>query len=100
MKFQHPLGSSLRSAALLAAMSGLAGCVATAPDYESRFGDAARQTRAAQVIDPQAPMRNTDAPVIDGKATAGVVRAYADTYGYGVKEPRQPALTLTTTGGR
>jgi type IV pilus biogenesis protein CpaD/CtpE len=78
----------------------LTGCASAAPDWESRHGDASRQMHAAQVIDPQAPTRNRDIQGVDGKAAAGVVRAYAESYGYGVKEPKQPALTLNTTGGQ
>lgn len=84
----------------LAALTGCAYMTGAAPEWESRFGDAARQMTAAQVIDPQAPARNKDIQGVDGKAAAGVVKAYGETYGYGVKEPKQPALTLTTTGGQ
>jgi hypothetical protein len=78
----------------------LSGCAAASasPDWDSRFGDVARQVRATQVIDPQAPSRNTDVQGIDGKAAAGVGRAYAESYGYGVKESKQPVLTLSTSG--
>jgi len=72
----------------------LVGCVATAPEWNARFGDAARQARAAQVIDPNAPSRNVAAPVIDSKATAGAQTGYATSYGYAVKEVKPPAITL------
>lgn len=76
---------------------GLGGCAQTAPDWEARFGDAARQSRAAQVIDPSAPTRNADRPAAtDGKAVAGAQKAYADSFGYAVKETRPP---VTATGG-
>jgi hypothetical protein len=78
----------------------LSGCAATAPDWEGSFGDAARQLRAAQVIDPAAPSRNTGPALTDGKATAGAQKAYADSYGYAVKETAQPPLTISTTGGK
>lgn len=35
-----------------------AGCAASAPQWESRFGDSARQLRAQQTIDAAAPQRN------------------------------------------
>ena len=76
----------------------LSGCVATAPEWDSRFGDAARQARAAQVIDPDAPRRNVAPPVIDGKATAGAQTGYSASYGYAVKEARQPPLTVLPVG--
>jgi type IV pilus biogenesis protein CpaD/CtpE len=84
----------------VAALTGCAYMTGAAPEWESRFGDASRQMTAAQVIDPQAPARNKDIQGVDGKAAAGVVRAYAESYGYGVKEPKPPALTLTTTGAQ
>ena len=80
---------------------GLAGCVNTTPNWERSFGDASRQTRAQQVIDPDAPSRNTGAPLADGKAVAGAQKAYAKSYGYAVEEPKQSALpVIPTTGGR
>lgn len=78
----------------------LSACVATSPDWESTFGDAARQARAAQVIDPGASTRNTGVGSTDGKAVEGAQKAYAESYGYGVKEAKQPALSISTTGGR
>jgi len=74
--------------------ASLAGCALTAPEWESRFGDAARQARAAQVIDPAASRRNTTGPVIDSKATAGAQTNYATSYGYAIKEVKPPAITL------
>jgi outer membrane lipoprotein SlyB len=80
--------------------TGLTGCAATAPHWDARFGDAARQTRAVQVIDPGATTRNRTVVGADGKAVAGAHKAYAESYGYGVKEPTQPALSVNTTVGR
>jgi len=74
--------------------TALAGCAATAPQWESRFGDAARQARATQVIDPAASSRNITGPVIDSKATAGAQTNYATSYGYAIKEVKPPAITL------
>ena len=54
--------------------------------------------RAAQVIDPNAPTRNTGLGTTDGKAVAGAQKAYADSYGYAVKEPKPPELSISTTG--
>ena len=78
----------------------LAGCANTAPEWEGSFGDSARQLRAAQVIDPAASSRNTGVGLTDGKATAGAQKAYADSFGYAVKESAQPALSISTTGGK
>ena len=76
----------------------LAGCVATAPEWDSRHGDASRQARALQVIDTAAPTRNVTGPVIDSKATAGAQTGYATSYGYAVKEVKPPAITLVPSG--
>jgi hypothetical protein len=90
---------SMNSLALLVTL--LAGCAASyAPEWESTFGDAARQVRAAQVIDPAASTRNTELAPTDGKAVAGAQKAYAESYGYGPKEAKQPALSISTTGAR
>jgi hypothetical protein len=76
----------------------LCGCVAPASEWNKSFGDAARQLRAAQVIDVDAPRRNTTPPVIDGKATSGAQTGYATSYGYAVKEARQAPLTVLPVG--
>jgi hypothetical protein len=100
------LPHALRVASLLAAAALLGGCAAatSSPDWDSRFGDAARQVRAAQVIDPQAPARNTDIQGIDGKAAAGAMKGYAKSYGYAVEEPKNSleslVRSLRTTGER
>ena len=75
----------------------LAGC-ATAQEWERNFGDAARQVRAAQTIDPNAPSRNTALAPTDGKAAAGAMTKYAESHGYAVKEAKQPVLTISTSG--
>jgi hypothetical protein len=85
---------------IVAACTTLAACVATAPEWDARFGDAARQARALQVIDPAAPARNVTQPRIDSKATAGAQTNYATSYGYAVKEQKPPTLTITTTTGQ
>ena len=77
----------------------LAGC-ATAPAWERNFGEAARQTRASQVIDPDAPSRNTGLTTTDGKAAAGAMTKYAESHGYAVKEAKQPLLAVPTSGSR
>jgi hypothetical protein len=78
----------------------LCGCTSTAPGWESRFGDAARQARASQVIDVDAPSRVANAQGTDGKAAAGAMKAYAESYGYAVKEAKTPAVSISTNIGR
>jgi len=72
----------------------LCACVSASPEWDARFGDAARQARASQTIDPAASTRNVAQPAIDGKATAGAQTKYATSYDYAVKEAKQPALTI------
>ena len=88
--------STLPTLFLTAAL--LCGCVATAPEWNKNFGDAARQLRAAQTIDVDSPSRNITPPVIDGKATSGAQTGYATSYGYAVKEAKQPPLTVLQVG--
>lgn len=82
------------------AAASVAACVNTAPQWDSTFGDASRQARALQVINPDAPSQNTASPPTDGKAAAGAQTRYSESYGYAVKEGKQPALSITNTGGR
>lgn len=88
------------AAALIAcAVALLAGCAAatSAPRWESRLGDSVRQANAAQVRDPQAPGRHADIRGLDGKAAAGAMKGYAESYGYAVKEAKQPAVSITNS---
>ena len=85
---------------LSATVAGLAGCAETSPQWDARFGQSVVATRAAQVMDPQAPMRPFVAPLADGKAVAGAMKNYSESYGYAVKAQPQPVLTLSTTGAR
>ena len=78
----------------------LSGCAATAPDWESRFGDASRQLRAAQVHDLNASSRNSASGLTDGKSVAGSQNAYADSFGYAVKEGKAPIFVFSATGGQ
>lgn len=89
-----------KNAILAAVAACLAGCANTAPEWESRFGDAARQVRALQVVDPGAPSRNRGAALADGKAVSGAQKAYEKSYGYAVEEPKQSALPVISTTGR
>lgn len=71
----------------------LGGCVSSpTPNYDARFGDAVRQGRAAQTLNPQ-PSNN---PVMgmDGKATKEAVDRY-----HNVKvPPQQQPMTLINIG--
>ncbi|MCK0510441.1 pilus assembly protein [Aromatoleum buckelii] len=80
-----------RLTAALAALA-LTGCVATSPNWDSRFGEAARTTAAQQIIFPEAS-KNTD-PVagIDGKAAQGAMGEYAKSYT--TPEPQASIMTI------
>lgn len=83
---------------LLSSVAALLGaCAQTSPNWDAHFGDAARQAAAQQVIDPNAPSRQTAPGRTDGKATAGAMKAYADSYGYAVKEAKQPEIAILPT---
>ena len=74
--------------------------VATAPGWEANFGDAARQARAAQVIDPNAPSRNTGLGTTDGKAVAGAKTAIRRVVWLRGQGGQQPHRCTQYDGGR
>ncbi|MFW5330453.1 hypothetical protein [Hydrogenophaga sp. ZJX-1] len=71
---------SLRLAALLATTSLLTACASTTPQLDAVFGDAVREARTAQTLNPKAS-ENTD-PVlgIDGKAGASAQQRYQESF--------------------
>ncbi|HEX6705497.1 MAG TPA: hypothetical protein VF169_12115 [Albitalea sp.] len=77
----------------------LAACAEIAPNWEANFGQATRQAAAQQVIDPAAPSRNRGPMRADGKAATGSMKAYADSYGYSVKEAKQPEIAIVPPQG-
>jgi len=91
---------TILSISIVAALATTFTACSTAPVWESNFGDATRQVRAAQVIDPDAPSRNTEIGQTDGKAAAGAMTKYAESHGYAVKEGKQPLLAIPTNGSR
>jgi hypothetical protein len=78
---------------LLAPMTLLAGCAASpTPRYDALFGDAVRQSRQAQVLNPRP---STD-PVLgmDGKAAKQATERYQDLF----KAP-PPVVNVINIGG-
>ena len=69
-----------RLAAPLAALA-LTGCVATSPNWDSRFGEAARVAAAQQIISPEASSNADPVAGIDGKAAQGAMAEYAKSVG-------------------
>lgn len=84
-----------RFALLLSAAALLAGCATSAtPRYDSAFGEAVRQARAQQVVNPDAG-RNTD-PVAGIDARAG--RASVERYQESFRAPPQTFEVLNIGG--
>ncbi|NMG74354.1 pilus assembly protein [Aromatoleum diolicum] len=75
----------------------ITGCAATSPNWDARFGEAARIVAAQQVIAPDAS-RNAD-PVIgvDGKAAQAAMGEYAKSFTQ--PEPQPNVLTIGVGGG-
>jgi hypothetical protein len=78
------MNTRLSSTAL--AVTLLMGCAGTSPNHDAQFGQNARMLRAQQLIDPDAPTRNTSRGTTDGKAMAGAHKNYVEGAGYVVKE--------------
>jgi hypothetical protein len=75
----------------IAAAAFLTGCAGTSPYHDAQFGQSGRMLRAQQLIDPDAPSRNTSRGTTDGKNMAGVYKVFIERTGYLVKEPSPPA---------
>lgn len=71
----------------------LAGCANTmTPRYDSRFGEAVRQARQMQTINPNpAPVEITG---IDGRSAADALEAYHETF----RKPPEPAPVINIGG--
>lgn len=80
---------------LLAAgtLLALAGCAATTPQWDTRFGDSVRQARAQQLVDPAAGGRTPRPEGLDGKAAAATQRDYADYVDYVERAPKPESRT-------
>lgn len=88
----HPVLSRLALGSLILS---LAACAATTPGWDASFGQSAREAAAAQTIDRDAGLRPRGPAVTDGKAVAGAQKAYAESYGYAVKEAKPATFTLS-----
>ena len=83
--------------ALCAPLIALAGCAATSPAWESTFGDAARQLRAQQTLDRDAPTRNAQsAPPADGRTTREAMDRHVESYR---SPPPTNVITIGVGGG-
>ncbi len=58
----------------------LAGCASTTPVMDSKFGDAVRQARTAQTLNPNASANRDPVLGIDGKAGAAAQERYQESF--------------------
>lgn len=78
---------------LLAAPALLAGCaISPTPNYDARFGDAVRQARQAQILNPQP--RAAAVQGLDGMAA----KAASDRYVNSFKSPPPPVNVINIGG--
>lgn len=74
---------SARLAAMLATVSCvvlLSACVSTTPVVDANFGNAVRQARAAQTLNPNASANRNPVLGIDGKAGAAAQERYQESF--------------------
>lgn len=74
---------SIRFAQTLSALGGvalLAGCVSTTPVMDSKFGDAVRQARTTQTLNPNASANRDPVLGIDGKAGSAAQERYQESF--------------------
>lgn len=77
----------------LAAATQLTACAVT-PNYDARFGDAVRQARLQQTLDPDASNNLTPVTGIDGPAAKEAIGRYQDSF----KTP-PPTFNVINIGG-
>ena len=73
----------------------LCACAPTTPQWDKQFGDSVRQTRAHQIMNPQA---GSDAPVngVEGTVARESIARYRSSF----REPPQAPVPLTNGTGR
>lgn len=70
-------------------------CANVTPNYDAKFGDAVREARSRQVLNPQAGSAADDASGIDGKAARETILLYQGTF----KEPPAVVNVINIGGG-
>ena len=81
----------------IAAIAGLvAGCASPTPNYDARFGDAVRDAKRAQTVDPDAGRKPVPAAATgtDGRASQEAMDRYHDAF----KRP-PPVVNVINIGG-
>jgi hypothetical protein len=79
---------------LFIALGLMAGCSAT-PDYDARFGDALRQARLGQTINPNAGSNPDQVAGIDTQAALEAQKQYHDSF----KTPPPVTNVINISGG-
>lgn len=75
-------------------VSALCGACSTTPNFDARFGDAVRQARLAQTIDPNAGAKHGQALGIDATSAMEAQKRYHDSF----KAP-PPVVNVINIGG-
>jgi len=71
---------SIRLASLLATTTLLAACSTTTPELDAVFGQAVREARTAQTLNPRASENADPVLGIDGKAGAAAQQRYQESF--------------------
>ena len=72
----------------------LAGCASSTPNYDARFGDAVRQARQAQTLNPNAATTAVPIGGLDGRTAREAAERYHETF----KSP-PPVVNVINIGG-
>ena len=90
-----------RLAACLATCLGavlLSACAASTPDWDRRFGQAARDTLAQQVLHPEAARHADPVAGMDGRAAAAAQARYQKSFAE--PKPQPASFTIGVSGAR
>jgi len=79
---------------LLLACTLFAGCASSTPNYDARFGDAVRQARQAQTLNPAGSSAQVPVGTLDGRVAREAADRYHETY----KAP-PPVVNVINIGG-
>ncbi|MBL0419587.1 hypothetical protein JI739_04410 [Ramlibacter sp. AW1] len=84
----------MKNVTLVLATILLAGCGSITPQYDTRFGDAVRQARMAQTLNPNAGTTPVAVGTLDGRTAREASDRYQETY----KAP-PPVVNVINIGG-
>ena len=72
--------SRIIAAVATAAVTALAGCASTTPNLDARFGEAVREARALQTINPDAAKNPDPVAGLDGRAARSAMERYQESF--------------------